>query len=383
MEDTPKGIQMQLNNLGRIISLRKEQGKSLSEVASAMEMTKEGWRQIEIAYNRTYQSAIERLKHPAEPEEINQIFQTINDYPFSIQQMENLNQLFGLSVKNAVPDSSGPIAFSPDDFLQKQLENAAHRDLRLTQDILECISICGESDLQLLRQTITLLVKRDSSFQHSLSSMLLDAVRNHITNTMRYALPDDECFQKRLNKLAHMLSTLVGCLMNVVLDPIAIFALQMGMKGAALATISGQIVTALMAIWYLAKKNKAFRLKRASFHLSGHLLRRFLPLGISSFITQVSIVAIMAAMNNVLVIYGAKSPYGADIPMTVVGIVMKVFQIVVAIVVGIAAGCQPLVGYNYGAGHIDRVRQILKTMMAAEKRREASSSSPWDGPWRP
>ena len=105
------------------------------------------------------------------------------------------------------------------------------------------------------------------------------------------------------------------------------------MKGAALATISGQIVTALMAIWYLAKKSKAFRLKRASFHLSGHLLRRFLPLGISSFITQVSIVAIMAAMNNVLVIYGAKSPYGADILMTVVGIVMKVFQIVVAILV--------------------------------------------------
>lgn len=134
-----------------------------------------------------------------------------------------------------------------------------------------------------------------------------------------------------------MLSTLVGCVMNVVLDPIAIFALQMGMKGAALATISGQIVTALMAIWYLAKKSKAFRLKRASFHLSGHLLRRFLPLGISSFITQVSIVAIMAAMNNVLVIYGAKSPYGADIPMTVVGIVMKVFQIVVAIVVGLVS----------------------------------------------
>ena len=203
MEDTQKGIQIPLNNLGRIISLRKEQGKSLSEVASAMGMTKEGWRQIEIAYNKTCQSAIERLKHPAEPEEIDQIFQTISDYSFSIQQMENLNQLFGLSVKNAVPDSSGPIAFSPDDFLQKQLENA-HRDLRLTQDILECISICGESDLQLLRQTITLLVKQDSSFQHSLSSMLLDAVRNHITNTMRYALPDDECFQKRLNKLTHI-----------------------------------------------------------------------------------------------------------------------------------------------------------------------------------
>ena len=163
-----------------------------------------------------------------------------------------------------------------------------------------------------------------------------------------------------------MLSTLIGCVMNVILDPIAIFVLHMGMKGAALATISGQIVTALMAVWYLAKKRKSFRLKSASFRLSGHLLRRFLPLGLSSFITQVSIVAIMAAMNNVLVIYGAKSPYGADIPMTVVGIVMKVFQIVIAVVVGIAAGSQPLVGYNYGAGHVDRVRQILKTMMAAE-----------------
>ena len=103
MEDTPKGIQIPLNNLGRIISLREEQGKSLNEVASAMGMTKEGWRQIEIAYNKTYQSAVERLKHPAEPEEIDQIFQTIKDYAFSIQQMENLNQLFGLSVKNPLP----------------------------------------------------------------------------------------------------------------------------------------------------------------------------------------------------------------------------------------------------------------------------------------
>ena len=89
-------------------------------------------------------------------------------------------------------------------------------------------------------------------------------------------------------------------------------------------------------------------------------------MGISSFLTQVSIVVIMAVMNNVLVIYGAGSKYGADIPMTVVGIVMKVFQIVISVVVGIAAGAQPIVGYNYGAGLWRRVKLIFRTMMAAE-----------------
>lgn len=162
-----------------------------------------------------------------------------------------------------------------------------------------------------------------------------------------------------------MLSTLAGCIINVILDPVAIFVLGWGMKGAALATIAGQIVTALLAVWYLFHA-KSFRLKRASLRPSAALLKKFLPLGISSFITQVSIVVIMAAMNNVLVFYGAQSEYGADIPLTVVGIVMKVFQIVISVVVGIAAGCQPLVGYNYGAGHYDRVKRILKTMLLAE-----------------
>ena len=87
------------------------------------------------------------------------------------------------------------------------------------------------------------------------------------------------------------------------------------------------------------------------------VLKRVLPLGVSSFLTQVSIVIIMAVMNNVLVRYGAESKYGADIPLTVVGIVMKVFQIVISVVVGIAAGSQPIVGYNYGAGHSIRVKR--------------------------
>lgn len=162
-----------------------------------------------------------------------------------------------------------------------------------------------------------------------------------------------------------MFSTLIGAVINVILDPIAIFVFHMGMRGAALATIAGQIVTAILALWYLYH-TKTFHLKKSSFDIRSGLLKKILPLGISSFLTQVSIVIVMAAMNNTMVTYGAQSKYGEDIPLTVIGIVMKVFQIVIAIVVGIAAGSQPIVGYNYGAGNYGRVKQILKNMMLAE-----------------
>jgi putative MATE family efflux protein len=162
-----------------------------------------------------------------------------------------------------------------------------------------------------------------------------------------------------------MLSTLAGCIVNVILDPIAIFVLHWGMMGAAVATVAGQIVTALLGIWYLAHA-KSFHLTRKSFRLRASVLGSVLPLGISSFLTQLSIVIIMAVMNNTMVHYGALSKFGPDIPMTVVGIVMKVFQLVVAFVVGIAAGSQPIIGYNYGAGNMARVRAVLTRMLVAE-----------------
>ena len=124
-------------------------------------------------------------------------------------------------------------------------------------------------------------------------------------------------------------------------------------------------MSAALAAGYLFH-TKTFRFRKNSFQIDGAILRRILMLGTSSFLTQLSIVVIMGVMNNVLVLYGAKSPYGADIPLTVVGIVMKVFQIVIAVVVGIAAGSQPIIGYNYGAGHNTRVKEIYKTMMLAE-----------------
>ncbi|MDO4272161.1 MAG: MATE family efflux transporter [Eubacteriales bacterium] len=162
-----------------------------------------------------------------------------------------------------------------------------------------------------------------------------------------------------------MISTLIGCVINLILDPVAIFVLHWGVTGAALATIAGQIVSAILAVYYLFH-TKSFTLRKNSFRIRKTLLARILPLGVSSLLTQLSIVVIMGVMNTTLVKYGALSKYGADIPMTVVGIVMKVFQIVIAFVVGIAAGCQPIVGFNYGAGNGTRVKQIYKTMIMAE-----------------
>jgi putative MATE family efflux protein len=162
-----------------------------------------------------------------------------------------------------------------------------------------------------------------------------------------------------------LMSTLLGCIMNVILDPIAIFVLNWGMKGAALATIAGQIATAVLAFGYLFH-SKSVKLHKESFCPNANVLKTISSLGISSFLTQISIVLIMAVMNNTLVSYGAESKYGSDIPLTVVGIVMKMFAIAIAFVVGVAAGCQPIVGYNQGAGRFDRVKEIYKKMMKAE-----------------
>lgn len=163
-----------------------------------------------------------------------------------------------------------------------------------------------------------------------------------------------------------MITTLAGCIINVIFDPIAIFGFHMGMKGAAIATIAGQIVTAICGAVYILFRAKTFKLTWMSMIPDISIIGRFVPLGISSFLTQLSIVVIMGVMNNVLVKYGAISKYGADIPLTVVGIVMKVFQIVVSICIGIAAGSQPVVGYNYGAGEYRRVKALFTTIIKAE-----------------
>lgn len=165
-----------------------------------------------------------------------------------------------------------------------------------------------------------------------------------------------------------MVSTLAGALVNIILDPIFIFGFSWGMMGAAVATVLGQILTAAVSVWYLFHM-KAVRLQKNSFVLRLSLMRHFLPLGVCSLLSQISLVAAMAAINNMLRQYGAADPiFGqeqyAQIPMAVVGIVMKFFQIVISIAIGMAAGCIPVMGYNVGAGRNDRAKALSSTLLS-------------------
>ena len=167
-----------------------------------------------------------------------------------------------------------------------------------------------------------------------------------------------------------MISTLAGAVVNIILDPVFIFVFKWGMMGAAVATVLGQILTAALAIWYLCHM-KAVKLEARSFRVHSQLAGKYLALGITSFLSQISLVASMAAVNNMIQKYGALDPvFGqmeyAQIPMAVVGIVMKFFQIVISIAVGTAAGCIPVVGYNIGAGRKDRVKSLFTRLLSVE-----------------
>lgn len=167
-----------------------------------------------------------------------------------------------------------------------------------------------------------------------------------------------------------MISTLAGAVLNIILDPIFIFVFRWGMMGAALATVLGQIITAFLAVWYLCNM-KLVKPGREDFRMNLRVAGRSLVLGITSFLSQIALVAAMAAINNMVRKYSALDPvFGqeqyAQIPMAVVGIVMKFFQIVISVVVGMAAGTIPIVGYNMGAGQKGRVRKLFTVLLTAE-----------------
>ena len=159
-----------------------------------------------------------------------------------------------------------------------------------------------------------------------------------------------------------MTSMVLGAILNTILDPIFIFVFKMGVEGAAIATVISQIFTFIINICYI-KKFKSVTLNKESFKIKASVARKVAMLGISSFITQMSIVVVMAFENNLLGKYGGQSKFGSEIPITVLGIVMKISQILNSIIIGIAAGAQPIIGYNYGAGKYDRVKRTLKTVL--------------------
>lgn len=159
-----------------------------------------------------------------------------------------------------------------------------------------------------------------------------------------------------------MTSMVLGAVLNIILDPIFIFVFKMGVQGAAIATIISQILTFAMNILYI-RKFQSIDVKKETFRPQFNALKKVSTLGISSFITQMSFVVVMAFENNLLGQYGAQTKFGSEIPITVFGIVMKISQILNSIIIGIAAGSQPIVGYNYGAGKYDRVKKTLKTVL--------------------
>ncbi len=167
-----------------------------------------------------------------------------------------------------------------------------------------------------------------------------------------------------------MFATLAGAITNIILDPIFIFPMKMGMMGAAVATVIGQILTAALSLWYICHM-KSVKLSKSSFGFFGNLMKNFLSLGLTSFLAQISLVISMAAVQNMCTKYGATDEiFGqaeyAQIPLAVLGIVMKFFQIAISVAIGLAAGCIPIVGYNIGAKRKDRAKQLFTYLLVAE-----------------
>lgn len=160
-----------------------------------------------------------------------------------------------------------------------------------------------------------------------------------------------------------MITMLIGAIINIILDPIAIFVLKMGVEGAAIATIVGQIISAVISIRYI-KKFKTVKITKDDLKLEAKTVKKVCSLGVSSFITQIAITIVVITENNLLGIYGANSTYGSDIALSALGIVMKVNQIIISIIVGIAVGAQPIIGFNYGAKNYARV---IKTYSVSVK----------------
>ena len=151
-----------------------------------------------------------------------------------------------------------------------------------------------------------------------------------------------------------------GAVLNTLLDYIFVFPMGMGMAGAAGATVLGQLLAAVLALRYFFHFH--------SFPITSQLLRPRLPylraitgLGAASCFNQLAMMLVQITMNNVLKYYGGLSVYGEDIPLACVGIITKVNTILLGILVGTAQGCQPIVGFNYGAKNYRRVRQTYLT----------------------
>lgn len=153
-----------------------------------------------------------------------------------------------------------------------------------------------------------------------------------------------------------MISLIAGVILNCILDPVFIFIFNMGVEGAAIATVIGEVISCIICLNYL-RKFKNIEFTKELLKLDFNVVKTIIIFGVSTFITQIAVTLIVIVSNNMLGIYGGQSVYGSDIPLSAVGIVMKVNDMLIGIVIGIAVGGQPIAGYNYGAGNFNRVKE--------------------------
>jgi len=161
----------------------------------------------------------------------------------------------------------------------------------------------------------------------------------------------------------NMAGLLTGCALNIILDPVFIFVFHWGVAGAAFATVIGQVANAVINVIYIPHM-KSVKITRSDLRGCMSSLPPVLKLGVSSFISQMVLVVVMAVQNNILRSYGAVSEYGADIPISALGVTMKVFSILMVVVIGLASGAQPIWGYNYGAHQYNRVQKTFNIVIA-------------------
>ena len=154
-------------------------------------------------------------------------------------------------------------------------------------------------------------------------------------------------------------STLIGCVINCILDPLFIFAFDWGVKGAALATIIGQFASLVFSTVFIFRPQMV-SCKRSDFKPDFRLFGKIALAGITEFTLNVCVAVLFIVNNNLMRYYGALSPYGADIPLATYGIMMKLSHILTAISTGMGQGAQPLIGFCYGNGDYERVKKTIR-----------------------
>ena len=161
-----------------------------------------------------------------------------------------------------------------------------------------------------------------------------------------------------------MTCVLTGAIINTILDPLFIFGFGWGIKGAAWATVIGQVISGILVVIYFGKFRKMY-LEMSMLKPSSECLKAIISLGMASCINQIAMAVVQIVLNNILRYYGGLSVYGSDIPIACVGVISKVNQVFMAICIGISQGCQPIWGFNYGAKKYDRVRLAYRYSVTA------------------